>query len=210
MVVALIALFVATTGTAVAGVMITGANVKNESLTGLDILNGSLTTKDIRNGTLKPVDFAGPLPTGPQGPQGPQGSQGPQGPAGLQGATGPKGGPGPKGSTGPKGSPGLPGAKGAAGPQGPPGLSGIQIVSGKSVNDSSTSKAAAAHCPAGTHVLGGGGVATDSNGGSYNLAVVGGGPANGGKGWLGYAKELGPSPLAWQLTVYAICATVAQ
>lgn len=211
MVVALIALFVATTGTAVAGVMITGANVKNESLTGLDILNGSVTTNEIRNGTLRPVDFGGKLPQGPQGPQGTPGTPGAPGtpgPAGPQGPAGPKGSQGAKGATGPKGAPGAPGAKGAEGPQGPPGLSGIEIVTGKSVNDSSFSKAASAKCPASKHVLGGGAYAMDS----LNLAaVVGDGPANGGKAWLGYAREvLGSNPQSWQLHVYAICATVPE
>ena len=206
MVVALIALLVATTGTAVAGVMITGANVKNESLTGLDILNGSVTTNEIRNGTLRLVDFGGKLPQGPQGPQGTPGTPGTPGPAGPQGPAGPKGSQGAKGATGAKGAPGAPGAKGANGPQGPPGLSGIEIVGGKSVNDSSFSKAASAKCSAGKHVLGGGAYAMDS----LNLsAVVGDGPANGGKAWLGYAREvLGSNPQAWQLHVYAICATV--
>ncbi|HET9288855.1 MAG TPA: hypothetical protein VFO26_14975 [Gaiella sp.] len=209
MVVALLALFVATTGTAVAGVMITGANVKNESLSGLDILNGSITTNEVRNGSLRPVDFAGKLPAGPQGQQGPQGPQGPQGSAGPQGPAGPKGGQGPKGATGPKGAPGTPGAKGADGPQGPPGLSGLDVVTGTSPSDSSASKAAAAVCPQGKRVLGGGALATDSIGLADSVSVVGGGPANGGKGWLAYAKEIGPNPQSWELAVYAICATPA-
>lgn len=213
MVVALLALFVATTGTAVAGVMITGANVKNESLTGLDVRNGSITTLEIRNGTLRPVDFAGnKLPAGPKGeqgpagPQGPQGPQGPAGPAGPQGQTGPKGAQGAKGATGPQGPQG---AKGAVGPQGPAGLAAIEVVTGKSANDSSASKVAAAVCPAGKHVLGGGAIATDAIGLADGVSVIGGGPANGGKGWLAYAKELDPNPQAWELSVYAICATVA-
>jgi Collagen triple helix repeat (20 copies) len=208
MVVALIALFVAMTGTAVAGVMITGANVKNESLTGLDILNGSVTTNEIRNGTLRLVDFGGKLPQGPQGPQGSPGTPGAPGapgPAGPQGPAGSKGSQGAKGATGPKGAPGAPGAKGANGPQGPPGLSGIEIASGQSVSSSSFSKAASAQCPAGKHVLGGGAYAMDS----LNLSqVVGDAPANGGKAWLAWAREVGSNPQAWQLQVYAICAIV--
>ena len=47
MTVALTALFVALTGTAVAGIVITGANVRNSSLTGLDVRNGTLTTLDV-------------------------------------------------------------------------------------------------------------------------------------------------------------------
>ncbi len=85
MVVALAALFVASSGTAVAAVIVTGANVKNGSLTGLDVRNGSLTSADVKNRSLLPVDFKGKLPAGPQGPVG---SAGPAGPAGAQGAPG--------------------------------------------------------------------------------------------------------------------------
>lgn len=94
MMIALIALFVASTGTAVAGALVTGANVKNNSLTGLDVRNGSLTSLDVRNHSLRPIDFKGKLPAGAQGPQGPQGPQGAQGPAGPQGPAGAQGGPG--------------------------------------------------------------------------------------------------------------------
>ena len=86
--IALVALFVALTGTAVAGIVITGANVKNGSLTGLDVHNGSLTTLDIKNRSLLPIDFKGKLPAGPAGPQGPQGPAGPAGEKGAQGAPG--------------------------------------------------------------------------------------------------------------------------
>jgi hypothetical protein len=86
--IALVALFVASTGTAVAGGLITGASVKNGSLTGLDVANGSLASIDVKNHSLQPVDFKGPLPAGPQGPQGPAGQQGPAGEAGAPGAPG--------------------------------------------------------------------------------------------------------------------------
>jgi len=88
MIVAVISLFVATAGGAMAGAMITGASVKNNSLSGLDVLNGSLTSLDIRNGTLRPVDFKGNLPAGLRGPQGAQG------PVGASGTPGPQGDPG--------------------------------------------------------------------------------------------------------------------
>ena len=213
MVIALIALFVATSGTAFAAVMITGANVKNESLTGLDILNGSLTTKEIRDGSLRPVDFVGKKfpqgPQGPAGPQGPVGPQGPQGPQGPGGPSGPKGNQGAKGNQGPKSNQGPVGPKGAAGPQGLPGLSNLEIVTGTSAVDSSTSKGIAAVCPAGKRATGGGAVATDAIGLADNVTVVGDGPTSGNKGWLGYAKEIAPMPLNWQLSVYVVCATVA-
>jgi hypothetical protein len=86
MVVALIALFVSLTGTAVAttSALITGRQIANSSITGLDIKNKSLT----------PADFRGSVrgPAGPRGLTGVQGSQGAQGPQGAQGA---KGDPGP-------------------------------------------------------------------------------------------------------------------
>ena len=89
---ATLALFLALTGTAVAGakLLITGANVKNHSLTGVDIKNGSLGPE-----TLSPaarMSLKGSLgPAGATGPQGQQGNPGPagqQGQAGSQGATG--------------------------------------------------------------------------------------------------------------------------
>ena len=48
LVVAVVALFVALTGTAVAATLITGAQIKNGSITGLDVKDKSLTPKDIR------------------------------------------------------------------------------------------------------------------------------------------------------------------
>jgi hypothetical protein len=97
--VAMLALFVALTGTAVAttSALITGNQIKNSSITGADVKNKS----------LRPIDFSGSVrgargaagPAGPQGPQGPQGSQGPDGPAGQQGAAGVPGARGPAGAT---------------------------------------------------------------------------------------------------------------
>jgi hypothetical protein len=78
--------------------------------------------------------------------------------------------------------------------------------------DSSSSKVAGVTCPAGKRATGGGAVATDATGLADNVTVVGDGPsngANGTKGWLAYAKEIGPMPYSWQLSVYVVCATVA-
>jgi hypothetical protein len=79
MIVAMIALFVALSGTAIAtsSALITGAQIKNSSITGLDVKNRS----------LRPKDFRGSV----RGPRGLQGQQGPQGPQGLQGVAGPQG-----------------------------------------------------------------------------------------------------------------------
>lgn len=88
MIVAMLALFVALTGTAVAttSTLITGKSIKNGSITGLDVKNKSLTSKDIK-GQLR-------------------------GPRGLTGAPGATGAAGAKGDKGDKGDPGTPGAPG--------------------------------------------------------------------------------------------------
>jgi hypothetical protein len=98
MVVAMIALFVALSGTAVAttSALITGAQIKNNSISGVDIKNKSLT----------PTDFRGSV-------------RGPAGPAGATGATGPAGPIGATGTTGPAGPPGAQGLQGAQGLRGP-------------------------------------------------------------------------------------------
>jgi hypothetical protein len=82
MVVAMLALFVALTGTAVAttSALITGKSIKNGSITGLDIKNKSLTSADIK-GELR----------GPSGPSGAQGAPGAKGDKGEQGIQGPQG-----------------------------------------------------------------------------------------------------------------------
>jgi hypothetical protein len=78
MIVAMLALFVALTGTAVAttSALVTGKQIKNSSITGVDVKNKSLTSADIK-GQLR-------------------------GPRGLAGAKGDKG---DKGDTGPPGAP---------------------------------------------------------------------------------------------------------
>lgn len=85
MVVAMLALFVALTGTAVAttSVLITGKQIKNGSITGLDIKNKSVTATDIKGRLCGATG-----PRGPQGAAGPQGPQGPQGAQGIQGTAG--------------------------------------------------------------------------------------------------------------------------
>jgi hypothetical protein len=79
MVVALFALFVALSGTALAtsAARITGADVKNNSLTGLDVKNKSLTPKDFR-GSVR----------GPRGLPGSPGQPGAKGDPGAPGAAG--------------------------------------------------------------------------------------------------------------------------
>ena len=80
LIVAMLALFVALTGTAVAttSALIGSAQIRNNSITGLDVKNRS----------LRPIDFRGSV-RGPRGLTGPQGVQGIQGPKGDKGDTGP-------------------------------------------------------------------------------------------------------------------------
>ena len=79
LVVAMLALFVALTGTAIAttSALITGRQIANGSITGLDVKNRSLTPRDFR-GSVR----------GPRGLRGLTGSAGPQGAQGAAGAAG--------------------------------------------------------------------------------------------------------------------------
>jgi hypothetical protein len=83
LVVAMVAVFVALTGTAVAttSALITGAQIKNGSITGADVKNKSLTARDFK-GSIR-------------GPRGLRGASGPAGPTGATGASGPAGAPNP-------------------------------------------------------------------------------------------------------------------
>ena len=85
MIVAMLALFVALTGTAVAttSALIGSAQIRNNSITGLDVKNRS----------LRPIDFRGSV-------------RGPRGLRGLPGATGATGATGAKGDKGDTGAPG--------------------------------------------------------------------------------------------------------
>jgi hypothetical protein len=91
MIVAVLALIVAMSGTGYAALTITGKNVKNGTLTGADVKNNSIGSVDVKNGNLLAKDFkAGQLPAGAQGPKGDKGDKGDQGDPGP--ATGAAGG----------------------------------------------------------------------------------------------------------------------
>jgi hypothetical protein len=89
LIVAMLALFVAMGGTAIAAgnALITGKQIANSSITGTDVKNKSLTAKDFKGSVRGARGARGPA--GPQGAQGAQGPQGGQGPQGAQGPTGP-------------------------------------------------------------------------------------------------------------------------
>jgi hypothetical protein len=82
LIVAMLALFVALTGTAVAttSALITGKSIKNGSITGLDIKNKSVTAADIKGQLRGPQGL-----TGAQGAQGAKGDKGDKGDKGEQG-----------------------------------------------------------------------------------------------------------------------------
>jgi hypothetical protein len=107
-VVALVALFVALSGAAVATTtaMISGASIKDNSI----------TTADVKNKSLTPDDFRGSV-RGPAGAPGPAGAQGPKGETGAPGAPGAKG---EQGEQGERGAQGVQGQKGEPGADGVP------------------------------------------------------------------------------------------
>jgi hypothetical protein len=87
LVVAIVALFVAFSGTATAALVMTGKNIKNGTITGKDVKNRTLDTKKL---SIKAVtSLSGQH--GPAGPQGPKGDTGATGPRGQKGDTGPRG-----------------------------------------------------------------------------------------------------------------------
>ena len=109
MIVAMLALFVALTGTAVAttSALIGSAQIRNNSITGLDVKNKS----------LRPIDFRGSV-------------RGPRGLRGLPGATGATGATGAKGD---KGDPGVPATRLWAVVSNPAGVSNATLVRGAGV-----------------------------------------------------------------------------
>jgi len=113
MVVAMIALGVALSGTAVAGT--------TKLITGGQIANGTIKLTNLHSSVKTSLK-------GQHGATGAQGSAGAQGPVGPQGATGAKGesgAAGPAGAQGPKGDQGAKGEPGSNGKDGKNGLSGL-------------------------------------------------------------------------------------
>jgi Collagen triple helix repeat (20 copies) len=120
LVLSLVALVLACTGSAVAGGLITGQQIKNGSITGTDIKNKSLGTEKLSADARRAL--AGTI--GPAGAPGSPGAIGQAGAAGAPGARGEQGAPGPKGDAGPQGAQGPAGPQGSTGSQGPVGPQG--------------------------------------------------------------------------------------
>ena len=107
---------------------------------------------------------------------------------------------------GPQGPAGAPGPVGPQGPAGAPGVSARELRAATSVNDSSAFKSAAASCPAGKQMLGGGVAITPANAG-VSVALMS--SYFNGTAWVGAARETSPYAGSWILNVIAICATVS-
>lgn len=99
-VIAGIALFAATTGTATAA---------SQLITGKQIKDGSITAKDIKRRSLGTAQLSPKAIKALRGAKGATGAQGPAGAAGAVGAVGPAGAAGPQGIAGPQGPQGVPG-----------------------------------------------------------------------------------------------------
>jgi hypothetical protein len=91
------------------------------ALSGSAVAASLITSKQIKDGTIQPRDLSKSARTaiggasGPAGPAGPVGPKGDKGDPGAQGPKGDKGDPGLAGAKGEKGEPGTPGANGAPG-----------------------------------------------------------------------------------------------
>jgi len=87
MVVAVVALLVALSGSATAALFITGKQIKNGTVTGKDLKNRTLGTNKLSKKALSALNGQ----AGPAGAQGPKGDPGSAGPQGERGAPGPGG-----------------------------------------------------------------------------------------------------------------------
>ena len=108
---------------------------------------------------------------------------------------------------GPAGPAGPPGPRGQKGAQGPPGISGLERKDVSSPSSGSDSKSVVAVCPSGKRVVGGGARVTGS--GAAKVSILENFPDSDGDKWNAVAREVTATGPAWQLTSYALCATVA-
>ena len=199
MLVAVVALIAAATGTAGATGLVAGGHAKADQVS----KHKSVTTHALR------------------GPRGLRGARGATGPAGLAGATGPAGAKGADGLTGPVGPAGPKGDKGDKGDQGPPGTPG-GTVSTKVYTASSASITAPATggiypqtetCQVAGQQAVGGGVGTHVDNGTAPYYVVdsypsdnnGAKPASGTSATAWTADVFIPSGDSVTISVYAIC-----
>ena len=191
-VLALVALFVAMTGTATAGVA---------AITSAQIANHSIRLVDMHPSAVKAL----------KGQRGPRGATGAPGAPGARGADGANGLPGPQGIPGPPGPQGIPGSLGPQGQAGSNGLQGpaggfdpakVSYVEGPEVTVPAGEEGGApASCPVGTTVIGGGFLWVYPTEG-----VVGekSGPLEDGSGWSAMVANFGADDAT--VSAYAVCA----
>lgn len=131
MVVAVIAVVLATTGSAFAArSLLTGKDIQDGTITQADLAPTAVSALKANKAQRGPRGKRGPVgPRGAQGPDGSQGLIGPQGERGPSGPTGPTGPTGEIGNTGPKGNTGPIGPVGPPGNDGAPGSPGQTLVS---------------------------------------------------------------------------------
>ena len=103
----------------------------------------------------------------------------------------------------PRGPQGPPGPAGPAGP----GVGGLERRSDQTSTDSTNSKSTTATCPSGKRVFGGGARVTGD--GAANVTVSESFPDSSLDRWNAVARESDATDATWQLSVYALCATVA-
>lgn len=188
---ALVALFVAMTGTATAGVAAIGST---------QIANYSIRLIDLHPSTVKALK-------GKRGPRGAAGAPGAVGAAGVPGSTGT---PGPQGVPGPAGPQGVPGPAGPQGQSGSNGLQGpaggfdpakVSYVTGPEVTVPAGEEGGAeASCPSGATAIGGGFLwiyATEGLVGETS------GPLEDGSGWS--AAIVNDAPEDAIVSAYAVC-----
>lgn len=122
-VIAVIALFVALSGSATAAVVINGKQIKKGTISEARL--SKALKKKLKSKSVNAAPVAGATgSTGPQGVRGPQGNNGSDGSPGPQGAKGDQGVKGEQGDTGDAGEQGPRGAKGSQGPAGATGPAG--------------------------------------------------------------------------------------
>jgi hypothetical protein len=130
MIVAIVAVICATTGSAFAArSLLTGKDIQDGTITRADLAPTAVSALQAKHARRGQRGARGPR--GRQGEQGEQGLIGPRGERGPVGATGPDGPvgpPGTTGATGPKGDQGDQGPTGEPGPQGDPGSPGQALV----------------------------------------------------------------------------------
>jgi hypothetical protein len=202
-VIAMIALFVALTGTSYAAVTISASQIKNNSIPGsklkansvpaTKLKNNSITGTKMKNNTvgraklrtdaLNPVVGGGNVQTQSSDDETKAGARGPQGPSGPRGLTG---------TTGAKGEPGAPGAQGG---QAAAGDSQFVAVTASDTVDETGAATAAVNCADG-QVLYGANYATNS------LVPATAEPLNGD---TTYSVSISGGALGEVLNVYGMC-----